>query len=273
MICLYRDIDEKEIVRLATEGKNVNEISKTLNYSKHVVVYRLNKLGISLDYYKSPFQKNFSSGEALTEIEKANIESMAIGDGCLEKTGKDSARLKIAHSIKQKDYLLWKYSLISKCVSKYPYESDVKLNDKVYGTIRFSTASLPDIKKSYDIFYPNNKKILPESIVSNITKLRLLIWFLDDGSAGIDNSRGNRRVSQWVISSESFTEEENEMAKFYLLKNLNINAHIKKMSRNGKGFTNLGFSKSSGLYETLIDITPPYMTYKLTGVKAITSEA
>ena len=44
------------------------------------------------------------------------LKAMVIGDGSLDVkscTGNVNARLKIAHGVKQKDYLLWKRDLLS----------------------------------------------------------------------------------------------------------------------------------------------------------------
>jgi len=44
----------------------------------------------------------------LTSFQKDVILSSILGDGYLQKTGKNNARIRLEHGFKQKEYLLWK---------------------------------------------------------------------------------------------------------------------------------------------------------------------
>lgn len=60
---------------------------------------------------------------------------------------------------------------------------------------RISSVPLFDI---YSLWYPNNKKIVPQNLV--LTPNILLHWYLGDGSLSFGS---------FYISTQSFTKEEN----------------------------------------------------------------
>lgn len=107
-----------------------------------------------------------------------------LGDGYLQKTGKKNARLKIDHSIKQKEYIFWKYEKLKNLAQDKPklikrYNPIFK---KEYHYYRFQTYSMNILGKYKRWFYKDNKKVIPDNI-ENIIKhpLVLAVWYMDDG--------------------------------------------------------------------------------------------
>src|SRR3990167_10219321 len=45
----------------------------------------------------------------MTNKQKSVILGSILGDGFLQQTGKNNARLRLEHGLKQKEYLIWKY--------------------------------------------------------------------------------------------------------------------------------------------------------------------
>lgn len=113
---------------------------------------------------------------SLTEDQKSLIVGSLLGDGYM--SCKTHAYLKIGHSIKQKDYVNWKYSYLSGFVLTKP--KAYRGNGQRIG-YRFCTCSTKVFTDFYQIFYDKNKKkIIPKNLV--LTPLALAIWFMDDGS-------------------------------------------------------------------------------------------
>lgn len=130
---------------------------------------------------------------SLSKIQKQLILGCVLGDGYMRK--KTNAHLQITHSIKQKEYVDWKYQILKNLVKGTP---------KVYkgnaGRVgyRFFTKNLPQITYFYNRFYQNGKKIVPKDI--KISPLTLAVWYMDDGSksrhAGYINCQQFDSVSQ-----------------------------------------------------------------------------
>lgn len=112
---------------------------------------------------------------SLSEVQQQLILGCVLGDGYLRK--KTNAHLQITHSIKQKEYVDWKYQILKNLVITPP---------KVYrgnaGRVgyRFFTRSIPEFTVFYDRFYQNGTKTIPSDI--KLSPLSLAVWYMDDGS-------------------------------------------------------------------------------------------
>mgnify|MGYP003940498945 CR=1 FL=1 len=107
-----------------------------------------------------------------------------IGDGYLDTTTRGHS-LRINHGINQKEYVEYKYSLISSFANSPPKRS----GDTYY----FRTVSHPYLTKLRSIFYnARKKKVLPKSFIKkNFDSFALAIWIMDDGSADKNQLRIN----------------------------------------------------------------------------------
>jgi len=112
---------------------------------------------------------------SLLDIQQQVILGCILGDGYMRK--KTHAHLQITHSIKQKEYVNWKYRILKNLVSGQPLR--YRGNGKRVG-YRFYTRNLPILSKYYKKFYIGGKKIIPKII--NLTSLSLAVWYMDDGS-------------------------------------------------------------------------------------------
>jgi hypothetical protein len=84
--------------------------------------------------------------------------------------------LEINHSLKQSDYVDWKYSELRGLVSTKPQKRFGNAGRIAY---RFTTTSLPELTGIYKMFYHYGKKIIPDNL--KIHPLSLAVWFMDDG--------------------------------------------------------------------------------------------
>ena len=112
---------------------------------------------------------------SLTERQKAIIVGCLLGDGTMRC--KSNALLEINHSIRQRDYVEWKYNELQDLVSTRPHS---RLGNAGRIAYRFTTRSLPELTDIYRAFYSDGEKIIAENLA--IHPISLAVWFMDDGS-------------------------------------------------------------------------------------------
>lgn len=56
----------------------------------------------------------------LNNFQRLLLIGILMGDGLLQKTGRSNARLRLEHSIKQKDYIFWKYEMLKNIMQSKP---------------------------------------------------------------------------------------------------------------------------------------------------------
>lgn len=169
---------------------------------------------------------NIVGSREISSVENDVILGSILGDGCLEKNGKN-VRLKITHSAKQKEYLFWKYDLLKNISTKPRYSkgSYHKKTNKFYGRWGFSTKTLPDLLNYYNKFYIQGRKSIPNDM-SNLefSKLAFAIWYMDDGCKRTD-------CNAFRISTDSFNYNEQLILKDLILERLSITSKIHRKAK------------------------------------------
>lgn len=90
----------------------------------------------------------------LNDIQRAVAIGSILGDGNLSSNWSNTNyRLKISHSIKQTDYILWKYEILKDFVLTKPCVY------KKTKSISFRTISHNEFTKFYKLFYSFGKKL------------------------------------------------------------------------------------------------------------------
>lgn len=115
--------------------------------------------------------------------EREIVIGCILGDGFIQKTGKKNARLRLEHSVKQKDYIFWKWKMLKRYMQDKP-KMISRFNpiwQKKYDYYRCQTHSSPQFGKLHQMFYANHQKQIPLEIKKLLTSLVLAIWFMDDG--------------------------------------------------------------------------------------------
>lgn len=124
----------------------------------------------------------------LSFLQKQLIFGSLLGDGSIVKGKEDkNCRFSEAHSIKQKEYLLFKYKKLQPYSGKF-----IKYPRKDGGTdVKFSTKAHSNFNLFKEMFYDKNgRKIIKSSALKHITHpLALAMWFGDDGSNGVWDCR------------------------------------------------------------------------------------
>ena len=115
---------------------------------------------------------------SLTQLQKSLIIGSILGDGYIRiMPGRKDAFLEINHSIKAKEYVDWKYSVLKNICKSGPKERDTNEGRVAY---RFFTKQNHEITNLLSMFYKNGKKIVPQDL--KLDPIILAIWFMDDGS-------------------------------------------------------------------------------------------
>lgn len=144
----------------------------------------------------------------LTNRQMSIILGSILGDAYIHKLGK----ICFEQSLKQKDYLLWKYTELQNLA--YPKVAQVERLDKRTNTNTFSCRFYlrQYFKKLREIFYnKNNKKIIPSDLKNWMNPLVLATWYMDDGH--LDKNKYP------YFMTESFSKYDIEKL-IYQLKNL-----------------------------------------------------
>lgn len=193
----------------------------------------------------------------LNNSEKSVLIGTILGDACIESC-KEEDRIQIAHSEKQKDYVIWKYNYLKKWTLSPPKRMAVEdnRNHKTYYRWRFRTFSHPEFTYYKNIFYRNGRKIIP----SNIGKIlknpfSLAVWYMDDGKKRPD-CRGA------YLDTICFSIEEQKR----LMKCLEDNFGIKdtRLHWNGEGYhIYIPYTSTPKLRSLIEKYVIPSMIYKL----------
>ena len=194
----------------------------------------------------------------LSEFQRQVLVGTLLGDGCLETRNRGRTyRLKIEHSILQKDYVDWKYQVFKNFTLSEP-----RIHKRgSYGSVRenycFSTVSHGSLRFYGQQFYQNNKKVMPVMISKILTPLALAVWFMDDGSI---KSKQHRAL---VIHSQSFNKKDLEKIIEVLDKKYKIKSVLRKR-KDGNGHVLYLLSETINTFVDLVkEYILPSMKYKL----------
>lgn len=180
-----------EFLRNNINKMSNSELSKSLSKSINSIANKLNELKIRRGQANIPINK----------VEEQIILGSILGDASiLYKKDSTNPCFRESHSIKQKEYLLWKFRLI-KSLNIHIFESTRKNGIK---EINMASNQYHNFKLYRNLFYPNNKKIVNEEILKLIDVLGLAVWFLDDGHYIYPQ----KSIS---IATLGFSKEENEI--------------------------------------------------------------
>jgi hypothetical protein len=179
----------------------------------------------------------------------ARLECRSVGARC-----PITARFRVHHGEKQKEYVFWKYEILKDLVSKEPKEITWDNPKRGLHEVSwyFHTKSFREFGLLNQYFYQHEKKILPDYIFDLITPKMLAIWFMDDGSY-----TGNSAT----ISTHSFAQEDQVRAAGFLRTKFGINATIVKDRTKWK----ISIGKYD--FENFISVIQPFiipsMIYKI----------
>jgi len=232
---------KKDFLDLHSKGLTDNKIADLLGVS----ATRISEFRRSLNLIS-----NKSSDINITKVQEQLIIGTVLGDGHLYNY-KDTAMLKFDHSLKQKDYLFYKYNIIKNLCNKEPYyltQKD-KRTSKVYEKYSCRTKSLISLKKYRKLFYCPKKQINLE-ICDLIDTMAVAIHYFDDGYL--------HKNRYYYIAMYGYSKESVKLYMEMLKYKFNINASCK----NGNNL----YIKADSI-EKFTNLIKPYtvksMEYKL----------
>ena len=164
-----------------------------------------------------------------------------------------TARLRIHHGDRQREYVWWKYEQLKEFVVTPPRQI-TWVNPKRNLTEvswYFHTRSIREFGVLHQYFYDRNK-ILPPYIEKMLSPQVLAVWFMDDGS---------KTASGGTLSTHSFIKEDQKRILAFFKEKHGIQVSIVKDRTKWKiAFNHLAFSQ-------LVEIIKPFiissMTYKV----------
>lgn len=133
------------------------------------------------------------------------LVGLLLGDGHLETQNNGRTyRLKIEHSLVQKEYVDWLYQLFQDHARTEPRQKIQLVSGKAYQKYGFSTLSTGSLRFYGQQFYPNGHKRVPKSISRLLTPIGLAVWFMDDGSIKSNHHRAR------ILNTQGFIQEDIE---------------------------------------------------------------
>jgi hypothetical protein len=185
---------------------------------------------------------------SLTQFQKSVIIGSILGDGYIRiASGRKDAFLEMNHSVKAKEYVDWKYSILKNICQSPPHQRRIDEKRVAY---RFFTKQHREITNLLNLFYKNGKKAVPFQLKLN--SLILAVWFMDDGSKS--------RKNDIYLNSHQFSLKD-QRKLLYLLRELGLKARLNR----DKGYYRIRFLKESvpKLNEMIFPFIVPSMKYKL----------
>lgn len=190
--------------------------------------------------------------------QKQLIIGKLLGDGHLESVTGKTFRLKIEHSLRQKEYVDWTYEALKSIAASPPRTKKQTVRGKEYTKYWFNSKYSSSLRFYNQQFYHGKKKIIPKLIHRWLTPLVLAVWFMDDGSVKSSVHRAR------IINTHSFSKVEIEMIISILKSKYDILAKLRKQK---EGYQIMILAESAKDFAALIR---PYMhqsmMYKLKGL-------
>ena len=185
---------------------------------------------------------------SLTPRQQSIIIGLLLGDGHMESVNDRVFRLKVEHSIKQKDYVDWLWRELKNWTHSPPKKRiRTSLGKKLiaYGFTTYTSGKLRFYRQQ---FYKDGKKVIPRLIHKFLDPLALAIWFMDDGS------KKSSKHKSYVIHSLGYTKKELQILTGVLDDKFKIKAGLHKQRNNS--FRIYIYSESAHEFRKLIE---PYV--------------
>lgn len=200
------------------------EIADIYDVSTQTIVEYLDK------YEISKMQKFYQTKEnfVLNEKQKEFLIGCLMGDGSVvlrQHKSSYSVFFKVSHCKAQKEYLLWKESILTDMVGSF----STKLKDKRGNSIMysFSTLTHEEFKFFRNLFHDGiGKKIIKPELENYLTPFSVAVWYMDDGGKSNTNSR---------FATHGFSNAECQMLADMLKNKFNIVASVCIENKKDKG--------------------------------------
>jgi len=150
----------------------------------------------------------------MNNFQKQVLIGCVLGDAYITKLGK----IRVEQSVREKEYVLWKYEFLRSLLYPALPREMKRYSEKqksYYTSYRFSSRQY--FRSWRDIFYPNGKKIFPNSLI--LTPVILAVWYMDDGCW---------TGSKALIAIEGFDDESHQAIQEAVERQFGVLTHIGK---------------------------------------------
>lgn len=159
----------------------------------------------------------------LTSRQRKLLIGLLLGDAHLESQNKGKTyRLKIEHSLCQKDYVDWLYKEFQSLVRTKPTIKHQIVRGKEHSKYYFQTVSLGSFRFYAQQFYRERKKMASKQIRQWLSPVVMAIWFMDDGSI---KSNTHRTV---LLNTQGFDLNSIEYLRLALKERYSIHSVIRR---------------------------------------------
>lgn len=157
-----------------------------------------------------------------------------LGDAWLTKIKKDKRKnsyLGICHSIKQEEYLLYKFDILKEIGANTIIDKSYIRNGKTIKSKEFVTKSLPILTLLRKRLYPNNKKTITKKFLNKLTAEGLSYWIMDDGS--LVWHKRKRKVGliyssfEFYLATNCFSQQEIILIQEWLKEKFKVNSKLR----------------------------------------------
>ena len=155
----------------------------------------------------------------------AFLYGVIVGDGNLSLSKDKTISIRLRHCIKQKEYLVYKASILNRIFNSSNLVKDIDNNG--YPGCIYSLGRTNELKDIYHLFYKRGcKTIANPDIINNLTDEALALWWMDDGCLSMIRKNGKVRARQGFINTYLPLEEN-----LYLIELLNskFNLNLKNV--------------------------------------------
>ena len=181
---------------------------------------------------------------SLTKLERSIIVGSLSGDGYMRIIpDRKNAFLEINHSLRAKDYVDFKFEKLKRICKSSPKERKTNEDRHAY---RFFTKQHKDLTILYNLFYKNNRKVIPKNL--ELDPISIAIWYMDDGSKSRDKDV--------YLNTQQFSLSDQKTLLHYLRK-FGVKARLNK----DKKYYRIRILKES--IKTFMDIIKPYVVFSM----------
>lgn len=210
----------------------------------------------------------------MNKKQRGILYGMSFGDGgiyLLKDQSKETARMTIGHSPKQREYLEYKNQLLlsifgGKLTNINEYTSLNKKMNKEYTNLQLCRTE-KYFRQMHRVLYATGQKIYTGQVLDYITDHGLALWYMDDGSGVVcRNNKGSICGCMTRIATYC-SKDEAELIKDWFKSKYNLDCKFDIDKRNNKYSIRFNTQDSRKFVDIVYPYIIPIMMYKVEHVE------
>jgi hypothetical protein len=172
-------IQKEQLEKLVKQKLKDSEIAEIIGVKTISVYFARKRYNINRESFA------IAKTITLTRKQKEFIVGCVLGDGNL-RVDKNciNPRFSCEHSLKQEEYIKYKYSFIKNLnsfIRKGKRKTPDSRNGILYESMVIRTNANTELLDLYNLFYNNNKKVIKKELLEYYTPFAIAIHYMDDG--------------------------------------------------------------------------------------------